>query len=96
MAKAYVARLERVDPKFYFHIKELSRITLLVAHRGADVLFAPRSGSKGLDVGRFRALEVNASLTPVQQRHLEAAMELANRAQRRGQEQSRRVRADAG
>eukprot|EP00435_Cladocopium_sp_Y103_P066939 s978_g29.t1 len=63
--EAYIARIERIDPKFYFHIKELSRVAVLVAKCQADLLF------------------VNAALSPVQQRHLEVAMELAWRAQRR-------------
>eukprot|EP00439_Symbiodinium_sp_Y106_P085716 s181_g29.t1 len=64
---AYIARLERVDPRFFFHLKELCRVAVQVARHGADLLF------------------VNASLSPVQQRHLEAAMDLAWRAQRRQQ-----------
>lgn len=63
--EAYIARMERIDPKFYFYIKELSRVAVLVAKCQADLLF------------------VNAALSPVQQRHLEVAMELAWRAQRR-------------
>ena len=58
-----------MDPKFYFHIKELSRITVMVAHHRADVLFV--GPLKGLGLA-FERLEVNASLNPVQQRHLEA------------------------
>ncbi|CAJ1454802.1 unnamed protein product [Effrenium voratum] len=66
--EAYIARLERVDPKFYFHMKELTRICVLVAQQRADLLF------------------VNAALSPVQQRHLEVAMDLAWRAARGGKD----------
>jgi len=60
----HVAQMDRPDPRFFFHVAELSRIAVRVAQTRSDVLF------------------VNAALSPAQQRNLEAAMDLAARAQR--------------
>ncbi|CAK9109652.1 unnamed protein product [Durusdinium trenchii] len=56
--EAYVARLERVDPKFYFHVQELSRVAVLVARSKADVLFVNAS----LSPAQQRHLEVAMDL----------------------------------
>lgn len=66
-AAELILRVDRIDPRFFFHIAEVSRIAKRLAKTGSDVLF------------------VNAELSPVQQRNLEAAMDLVVRARLHGQ-----------
>lgn len=65
-AAELVLRVDRIDPRFFFHISDVTRIAKRLAKTGSDVLF------------------VNAELSPVQQRNLEAAMDLVVRARLQG------------
>lgn len=79
----HILRLDRVDPRFFLPVADLSRAAVRLARARADILF------------------INATLTPTQQRSLEAAMDLAARARRsadgeHGRSKGRRVGGRAG